>query len=93
MMKGMIFMLIGNFLMAWVLVHNIGAWQHVPGMIEMGKMSNTITTAIFTWLGFYVPYHLGAVVWQNTGWKLFFINVGYALVSLIVVSSILIYMD
>ncbi len=93
MMKGMAFNLIGNFFMAWVLANNISAWYHVPGMTEMGKFSNIFSTAFCTWLGFYVPYHLGAVVWENRSWKLFFINVGYALVSLLLVATILICMN
>ncbi len=92
MMKGMAFNVIGNFLLAYVLSHNIAAWQYVPGMTEMGKESNIFTTAIFTWLGFYVPYHLGAIVWESRSWKLFFINTGYALASLLLVASIIIYM-
>jgi hypothetical protein len=93
MLKGMAFMVIGNFFLAWVLAHNIAAWQYVPEMTQMGKVSNILSTAFFTWLGFYVPYHLGAIVWENRSWKLFFINVGYALVSLLLVSAILIYMN
>jgi Protein of unknown function (DUF1761) len=93
MMKGMAFMVIGNFFMAWVLANNIAAWNHVPGITEMGKVSNIFSTAIFTWLGFYVPYHLGATVWESRSWKLFFINVGYALVSLLLVATILICMN
>ncbi|MEP7268222.1 MAG: DUF1761 domain-containing protein [Saprospiraceae bacterium] len=91
MLKGMVFMIIGNFLLAWVLAHNIGAWSFVPGMKEMGPLSNTISTAFFTWLGFFVPYHLGAIVWESRSWKLFFINVGYSLVAVLAVSAILIY--
>ena len=30
--KGLIFMAIGNFLMAYVLAHNNAAWSFVPGM-------------------------------------------------------------
>ena len=30
MIKGMLFMVIGNFLFAWVFAHNIAAWQFVP---------------------------------------------------------------
>ena len=93
MIKGMAFMVIGNLLTAWVLANNIVAWGHVPGILEMGKFSNVLTTAIFTCLGFYVPYHLGAIAWQKQSWTFFGINISYALVSLLVVSAILIYMN
>ena len=89
MMKGMIFMVIGNFFFAWVLAHNIAAWQFVPGTSEMGPLSNALSAAFFTWLGFYLPGHLGATVWEQKSWKVFLIDTGYSLVSLLVVSLIL----
>ena len=91
LMKGMAFMVIGNFLMAYVLAHNIVAWSFVPGMEEMGAMSNAINTALFTWLGFYLPGELGSTVWEKKSWKLFGINTGYHFASLLVVAFILIY--
>jgi hypothetical protein len=89
MLKGMSFMLIGNFFFAWVLANNIGAWQFVPGIKEMGNLPNVLMTAIFTWLGFYFPGELTATVWQKHSWKLFGINTGYHLASLLVVAFIL----
>jgi hypothetical protein len=89
MLKGMSFMLIGNLLFAWVLSHNIAAWQFVSGIKEMGLLSNVLMTAVFTWLGFYLPGELGATVWEKHSWKLFGINTGYHLVSLLVVAFIL----
>ena len=49
-LKGLAFMIIGNFLFAWVLAHNIAAWQFVPGVKEMGPLSNALSAAFFTWL-------------------------------------------
>jgi hypothetical protein len=89
MFKGMAFMIIGNFLFAWVFAHNIAAWMFVPGIKEMSLCSNALMSAIFTWLGFYFPGQLGATVWENKSWKLFFINTGYSLASLLVVAFIL----
>ncbi len=89
MFKGMAFMIIGNFLFAWVFAHNIAAWRFVPGIEEMSPVSNALSSAIFTWLGFFLPGELGATVWEKHSWKLFFINTGYQLVSLIVVAIIL----
>jgi hypothetical protein len=89
MAKGMIFMVIGNFFFAWVLAHNIAAWRFVPGAAEMGPAGNAMSAAFFTWLGFYFPGHLGATVWEQKSWKLFAINAGYNLVSLLVVAIIL----
>ncbi|MBK8503446.1 MAG: DUF1761 domain-containing protein [Saprospiraceae bacterium] len=89
MMKGMLFMLIGNFLFAYVFAHNIAAWTFVPGMAEMSPVTSALNAAIFTWLGFYVPGELGATVWEKKSWKLFGINTGYHLASLLVVALIL----
>jgi len=89
MLKGMAFMMIGNLLFAGVLAHNIAAWQFVPGIKEMGTLHNALTAAVFTWLGFYLPGQLGATVWENNSWKLFAINTGYHLASLLVVALIL----
>jgi len=89
MAKGMIFMIIGNFLFAFVFAHNIAAWLFVPGMKDMSPFSNALTAAIFTWLGFYFPGHLGATVWERKSWKLFTINTGFSLISLLVVALIL----
>ncbi len=91
MFKGMVFMLIGNFLLAYVLSHNIGAWMFVPGIKEMGPLGNALNTAFFTWLGFYFPTALGATVWEKNSWKLFAINTGYHLASLLVVAFIITY--
>src|SRR5436190_19324149 len=69
--KGMIFMVIGNFLMAYVFAHNIAAWSYVPCVKEMSKIENIMNSTLFTWLGFYLPVDLGSVAWENKSWKLF----------------------
>ncbi len=95
LIKGMIFMVIGNFLMAWVFAHNIAAWDpHTWGKSEvmMSPAGNAIMAALFTWLGFYFPTDLGSTAWENKSWKLFFINTGYHLLSLVIAAFILIFM-
>ncbi len=91
MLKGMLFMVIGNFLLAYVLSHNIAAWKFVPGMGEMSPFESALTSSIFTWLGFYLPGDLGSTAWEKKSWKLFFINTGYHLASLLVVAFIITY--
>lgn len=90
--KGMSMMIIGNFLMAWVFAHNIAAWGFVPGNAEAPMSANLISSAVFTWLGFYVPTDLSVVAWEGKSWKLFFINTGYHLVTLFVAAAILLNM-
>ena len=90
--KGMISMVIGNFLMAYVFAHNMAAWSYVPGAKEMSATSNILSASIFTWLGFYLPVDLGTVVWEMKSWKLFGINTGYHFLMLLVAAVILTYM-
>jgi hypothetical protein len=85
----MIFMVIGNFLMAYVFAHNMAAWKFVPDMDQMSASGTILSAAIFTWLGFYVPGDLSRVAWERSSWKLFFINTGYHLVMLLVAATIL----
>ncbi|HMJ70177.1 MAG TPA: DUF1761 domain-containing protein [Cyclobacteriaceae bacterium] len=87
--KGMIMNVIGNFLMAYVLAHNEVAWSFVPGMGEMPMTSIILTSAFFTWLGFYLPVDLNTVAWERKSWKFFFINTTYHLGMLIIAATIL----
>jgi hypothetical protein len=91
MIKGLIFMIVGNFLFAWVLAWTMAGWQFIPGAKELGPLVNGVHSAIFLWIGFYVPAHLGSIVWEKKSWKLFAINSGYNLASLLVVALILAY--
>ena len=93
--KGMIFMVIGNFLMAYVFAHNMAVWNPLTwgqAASEMSVSATAFSAAFFTWLGFYVPGELGRVAWENKTWKLFFINTSYHFVMLLVAAFILAYM-
>ena len=97
MVKGMIFMVIGNFLFAFVFAQNIAVWDPrkwgqaaTPGSTPAGT---DILAAFFTWLGFYFPGDLNSVAWEMKSWKFFFINTGYHLASLLLVAFILIGMS
>jgi Protein of unknown function (DUF1761) len=94
--KGMIIMVIGNFLMAWVLAHNIAVWNpetwNQPASEMMTPALMATMSAVFTWLGFYVPVDLNTVSWEMKSWKLFLINTSYHLLSLLVVSYIIVFM-
>jgi Protein of unknown function (DUF1761) len=87
--RGMIIMVIGNFLMAYVLAHNNAAWSYVPGMKEMSPAVSIMNASVFTWLGFYLPVDIGTVTWERKSWKLFGINTGYHFMMLLVASVIL----
>jgi hypothetical protein len=89
MAKGMAFMVIGNFLFAWVLAWTLAGWQFIPGAKEISPLTNALNSAFFLWLGFYVPGNLSAIAWENKSWKLSAINGGYQFISLLVVALIL----
>lgn len=91
MLKGMVLMVIGNFLFAWVLAFYLAGWQYIPGAKEMSPFVIGINSAISVWIGFFVPVHLSRVVWEKHSWKLFFINSGYHLVATGIVALILSY--
>jgi len=95
MIKGMVIMVIGNFLMAHVFAHNIAVWNPVTWGLEpsgVPEYSNAIMAAFFTWMGFFLPVDIGAITWERKGWKLFGINTGYHFVSLLLMAMILSYM-
>ncbi|MFQ6678417.1 MAG: DUF1761 domain-containing protein [Fidelibacterota bacterium] len=72
--------------------HNMAAWEYVPGMREMPAISNGFQTALFTWLGFFLPVDLGTVTWEKKSWKLFGIDTSYHFITLSVVAMILVIM-
>ncbi len=88
-LKGIALMLVGNLLFVWVLAWSMAGWQFIPGAKEMGPMANGFNSAIFLWLGFFVPVHLWRIVWEKRTWKLFFINAGYHLTILFIAALIL----
>ena len=91
MAKGMVLMVIGNFLFAWILAFYLAGWRFIPGSSEVGAASFALNSAISVWIGFFVPVHLSRVVWEKHSWKLFFINSGYHLVGTCIVALILAY--
>lgn len=93
LVKGLIMNLVGNFLMAWVFAHNNAAWMFVPGMDQMSKGGIIASSAIFTWLGFYVPTDLNTVAWENRSWKFFAINTFYHLGMVLIAAIILTFMS
>ena len=92
MARGMIFMLIGNFFMAYVFAHNNAAWSFVPGMDVMSPVVKILNASVFTWLGFYLPSDLTRVAWERSSWKLFGINTSYHFLSLLLAATILTYL-
>jgi len=92
LVRGIIIMVIGNFFMAYVFAHNMAAWSFVPDSAAMSATENILSSAGFTWLGFYLPVDLGVVTWERKSWKLFGINTSYHVLMLLVAAFILTYM-
>lgn len=94
--KALVLNLFGNFLLAWVLSHNISVWYpstwgyENPPEIQATGMA--MAASIFTWLGFFVPVDLNTIGWEMKSWKLFLINTTYHLISLIIVAQIIAHM-
>ena len=74
---------LGNILMAFVLAHAI-RYAQAQG-IGQGMM-----VGFFNWLGFVATVTLGSVLFEKKPLKLFFINNGFQLLSMIVMSVILV---
>lgn len=91
MIKGVVVSIIGNFLFVWILAFYLAGWKYIPNSDQMGTMSFAVNSALSVWLGFFVPVHLSKVVWEKHSWKLFFINSGFNLTSVITVAIILAY--
>lgn len=93
MMRGMILMIIGTFLIVWCLAHNAAVWRPstwgVPGIVDGSNLMYGFMSGFFTWLGFFVPQLLGAVAWENKSWKLFGINAAYNFIGLQISGMIL----
>ncbi|MEQ8323777.1 MAG: DUF1761 domain-containing protein [Vicingaceae bacterium] len=95
MIKGMLIMLVGNFLLVWVFANNMAVWNPATWGLEPSEISpfaNGMMAAVFTWLGFFFPVDIGSVTWEQKSWTLFFINTGYHLLNLVLVAMILSYM-
>ncbi len=77
---------VGALITSFVLAHAIvfaGSYLNITGI------SAGLQGAFWNWLGFIVPATIGIVLWDGKPWKLWFINAGYYLTSLIIAGIIL----
>jgi hypothetical protein len=93
MMRGIGLMVLGGFLMAWVLTYTSDIWR--PSVWGLGPDAPAyvygFATAFFTWIGFYVPLLLNTVAWEGRSWSLFGINAGFHFFNLNLMALILAY--
>ena len=86
MNKGYAITFIGALVMAYVLAHSL-AFASLA--MNAGGVSAGLMGGFWNWLGFVAPVMLGTVLWEGRPWKLYFLNVGYYLVTLLVMGAIL----
>lgn len=85
--KAYIISFIGALLMAYVLAH--ASTYAAAYYAEFPKLVAYLMTAFWSWLGFVMIVQLGSVLFENKPTKLFILNTGYQLVSLLVMGAIL----
>ena len=86
MTKSYVIAIIGSLITALVLAEllvMVGSYLGLTGVLAGLK------AAFIGWLGFVVPVALSGVAWEGKPWKLWFLNVGYSIVSLMVMGAIL----
>ncbi len=86
MMPGYIASFLGALILAYTLSHSLtfaSAYLNVAGAWA------GLTAGFWNWFGFIVPVTVGIVFWEGKPWKLWFINAGYWLASLLVMGLIL----
>lgn len=95
LVKGLVMMVVGIFLMTFVFHNNLAVWQPetwgVTPTEPMSKIVQAITAAFFVTLGFMVPSSLDKVAWEKRSWKFFAIEVGYYFFLLLIIALILLY--
>ena len=93
MTKPIVLNIIGTFLTAFVLAHEVQVWR--PSSWNAGTDVSPAVYGFFggffPWLGFQVPVLLNAVAFERKSWKLFFINAAYLFISLQLIGMILSY--
>ena len=62
---------------------------HFVDYVEVTTMSTALVLAFWIWLGFYVTTEMGAVLWEKKSWTMYLVKVGYHLVNLGVMATIL----
>lgn len=74
---------IGSLVLAYV-------FAHVLAYSEATTVAEGLQGAFWMWLGFVAVVLMGSILWEGKSWKLFAINSGYYLVSLLIMSVVLV---
>ena len=79
-------MFVGSLVMSYVLAH---ATIFAATYFKMSGVSAGLMSGFWNWMGFVAPVTLGSVLWEGKSWKLWVLNNGYYLVTLLAMGTIL----
>lgn len=79
-------MFVGSLIMSYILAIFIGSAE---AHYKIWSASYGIHIALLLWVGFVLPLTISSVLWESKPWKLWFINIGYYFVGLIIMGAIL----
>lgn len=89
MMKGLVMMLVGSFLMMLALGLTVGKKVSGGGItVHQNDVGELMGWALLFWMGFMVPQLLGSLAWEKRPMGLVAINGGYQLVNILVAGLI-----
>lgn len=77
---------IGALFISFVMAHSLifaSAYLQSSGLVA------GLTNAFWNWIGFMVPATMGVYLWEGKSWKLWALNAGYYLVSMLIMGAIL----
>ena len=98
MVQSMLIMVVGSFLMFFVMAHTFIAYQDsysydcrednslkgCDGDVWELTWMDGVMGGLFTWAGFFLPLNLGAVAWQRKSWGYALNTTAYYLIILVV---------
>ena len=79
-------------IMAYVLAHAAFVWGDFFGS-SVGQPLFALQLGFWIWLGYVATTQAGGVLWEGKPWKLFFINAGNTLVSLVAMAFVITYLQ
>ncbi len=89
MRKGMggkyLLQFIGALVMAFILSR---AYLHTSAYLDNKGIVTGLSVGFFAWLGFVAPVLLPSVLWEGKPWKLWWINAGQFLVTLLLMGAL-----
>jgi hypothetical protein len=77
---------LGGIVVAFVLAFVLDMMIHAFGISGIGK---GIAFGFFIWLGFIATTHFSGVIWAKKPFIVYFIDAGYMLVNMIIISALM----